>query len=92
MSIEKKLKSDRAVGCMSPENQTEDREACMTISAIVPVYNTEKQVGRCIDSIIAQTYPNWELILVDDGSTDRSLDVIREYKKKGLSDKGNPSG
>ena len=54
----------------------------MTISAIVPVYNTEKLVGRCIDSVIAQTYPNWELILVDDGSTDGSLGVLREYETK----------
>ncbi len=54
----------------------------MKISAIVPVYNTEKQVGRCIDSIRAQTYPEWELILVDDGSTDGSLAVLKEYEKK----------
>ncbi len=52
------------------------------ISAIVPVYNTEKLVGRCIDSIIAQTYPNWELILVDDGSTDKSFSVLKEYETK----------
>lgn len=54
----------------------------MTISAIIPVYNTEKFVGRCIDSVIAQTYPNWELILVDDGSTDGSLGLLREYENK----------
>lgn len=51
------------------------------ISAIVPVYNTEKYVGGCIDSIISQTYPDWELILVDDGSTDGSLDVLKKYEK-----------
>lgn len=54
----------------------------MTISAIVPVYNTEKLIGRCIDSVIAQTYPDWELILVDDGSTDGSINVLREYETK----------
>lgn len=54
----------------------------MTISAIVPVYNTEKLVGRCIDCVIAQTYPDWELILVDDGSTDGSLSVLKEYETK----------
>lgn len=54
----------------------------MTISAIVPVYNTEKLVGRCIDSVVAQTYPEWELILVDDGSTDGSLSVLKEYETK----------
>lgn len=52
----------------------------MTISAIVPVYNTERLVGRCIDSVIAQTYPDWELILVDDGSTDGSLNVLKTYE------------
>ena len=52
------------------------------ISAIVPVYNTEKLVRRCIESVIAQTYPNWELILVDDGSTDGSLGVLSEYENK----------
>ena len=54
----------------------------MKISAIVPVYNTEKLVGRCIDCVIAQTYPDWELILVDDGSTDGSLSVLKEYETK----------
>lgn len=39
----------------------------MKISAIIPVYNTEKYVARCIDSVLAQKYDNWELILVDDG-------------------------
>lgn len=53
----------------------------MKISAIVPVYNSEKYVARCIDSIIAQTYSNWELILVDDGSVDNSLSILHEYEK-----------
>ena len=54
----------------------------MTISAIIPVYNTEMLVGRCIDSVLAQTFPDWELILVDDGSKDGSLNVLKEYEKK----------
>ena len=40
------------------------------ISIIVPVYNTEKYIERCLDSIMKQDYPNFEVILVNDGSTD----------------------
>lgn len=52
------------------------------ISVIVPVYNVEKYVERCIESILKQTYTDFELILVNDGSTDRSYDICCEYKKK----------
>ena len=52
----------------------------MKISAIVPVYNSERYIERCVDSIITQIYQNWELILVDDGSTDNSLSILREYE------------
>lgn len=49
------------------------------ISIIIPVYNTEKYIRRCIDSVISQTCNDWELILVDDGSTDGSGKICDEY-------------
>ena len=52
------------------------------ISVIVPVYNTERYIRRCIDSILENTYPNIEIICVDDGSSDGSADVLRGYSEK----------
>lgn len=49
------------------------------ISFIVPVYNTASYLRRCINSIISQHYHNYELILINDGSTDSSLEICREY-------------
>ena len=51
------------------------------ISIIVPVYNVEEYLSRCIDSILNQTFTAFELILVDDGSTDNSGLICDEYKK-----------
>ncbi len=52
------------------------------ISIIIPVYNVEKYISRCLDSILANTYQNTEIILVNDGSKDDSQKIIEEYKKK----------
>ena len=52
------------------------------LSIIVPVYNVEKYLGRCIDSIIAQTYSRLEIILIDDGSVDESWNICLAYSKK----------
>ena len=52
------------------------------ISVIVPVYNVEKWLNMCIDSILAQSYKNLEIILVNDGSTDKSKDICDQYLKE----------
>ena len=52
------------------------------ISIIIPVYNTEKFLKACINSLIKQSFKNCEFIFVDDGSTDDSCNLIRSYKKK----------
>lgn len=49
------------------------------ISVIVPVWNAHEYLNRCVDSILAQTYRNLEVLLVDDGSTDDSLEICRRY-------------
>lgn len=54
----------------------------MKISVIVPVFNAEKYLNQCIDSIIHQTIKDLEILLINDGSTDHSLKICREYEKK----------
>lgn len=50
------------------------------VSVIIPIYNSEKNIKKCLESIINQTYTNLEIILIDDGSTDNSIEVCQEYK------------
>ena len=52
------------------------------ISVIVPVYNMEDKLERCLDSLVNQTYKNIEIIVINDGSKDNSINVINKYKKK----------
>ncbi len=52
------------------------------ISVIIPVYNVEKYLPECLESILNQTFQDFEIICVDDGSTDKSLDILQEYKRK----------
>lgn len=63
-------------------NEVEKVDYMQLISVIVPVYNVEKFLRCCMESIINQTYRNIEIILVDDGSTDNSGDICEEYRKK----------
>ena len=52
------------------------------VSIIVPVYNVEKSIDRCVSSLISQTYQNIEIILLNDGSKDNSLKKIKDWQKK----------
>ena len=49
------------------------------VSIITPTYNHEEFIGACIESVIGQSYENWEQIIIDDGSTDRTAEVVRSY-------------
>ena len=59
-----------------------DYESKALISIIVPIYNVEKYLRQCLDSIMNQTYQNFECLLINDGSPDNSADICREYVSK----------
>ena len=52
------------------------------VSIIIPVYNTEKYLSKCLESVINQTYKNLEIILINDGSTDKSKEICESFAKK----------
>lgn len=53
----------------------------MKVSVIIPVYNVEKYLESCLESIKSQTFTDYELILINDGSTDESVAIMRRYAK-----------
>lgn len=59
------------------------------VSIIVPVYNTEKYLAQCLDSIINQSLKDIEILCVDDGSTDSSPEILKEYSKKRIHVSGS---
>lgn len=51
------------------------------VSIITPTYNCGKYIGETIESVLKQTYKNWEMIIIDDCSTDNTMDIVEEYCK-----------
>ena len=52
------------------------------VSIIIPMYNAEKYIGECLDSLLAQTFQDYEVIVVDDCSTDNSRAIVQNYLPK----------
>lgn len=50
------------------------------VSIITPTYNHERFIAQCIESVLAQTYPHWEMLIVDDGSTDKTAAIVKRYR------------
>lgn len=67
---------------MNMDSHTKGKIMQPFISIVVPVYNVEKYINRCIDSVLDQSYANWELLLIDDGSSDNSGKICDSYSRK----------
>jgi glycosyltransferase involved in cell wall biosynthesis len=63
-------------------NSSMNAKSAPLVSVIMPFLNAETFIRQAIDSVLAQTYDNWELLLVDDGSTDRSSEIAKDYARK----------
>ncbi len=54
----------------------------MKVTVVVPVYNASSYISRCIDSILSNNYKSYKLLLINDGSTDNTLDILKDYEKR----------
>lgn len=54
----------------------------LSVTVIIPCYNSEKYIGRCIDSVLEQSYKNFDILLINDGSKDNTEQILEEYEKK----------
>ena len=80
------LKFIRRTDCMSDfvnsEIQTPSRFTLPRVSVVIPMFNAEKFLGECLESILSQTFQNFEVIIVDDCSTDSSCAIVESYAEK----------
>lgn len=67
---------------LSMDNKSDKEDQGVKVSVIIPVYNTEQYIKRSVDSVLNQTFGELEVLLVDDGSTDRSWDICKEIAEK----------
>lgn len=63
-------------------NAETDMGNSQLVSIIMPMHNSEQYLRESIESVLAQTYPHWELLIIDDASTDSSTDIVKEYAAK----------
>ena len=60
----------------------QEHEKNPLVSIIIPIYNTEAYLNACLESVTNQTYTNLEIICVDDGSTDHSVEIVKEWIRR----------
>ena len=68
--------------CTGRRAMRKNMESKALVSIVMPVYNCEKYIAAAINSVFKQTYRNWELLVIDDGSKDNTLNIINEFAKK----------
>lgn len=81
-TAENRLNAKRLLMSLFAEKSSFEKSTNDLVTIIIPVYNTEKYLNRCLDSVINQTYKNLEIICINDGSKDNSLNILNEYVKK----------